>query len=592
MQSEITMRELARRFAERADTVAATADAAVQPRLRSCVVEPLNRLAGDEPMVAGGDADRPDGDGMWRLARDVAAACLRADAPLELLEAAATLTALACDPRGPDGADAAAERLHEMDELLAGLDPMLHIATDGPYLVTGPVTIHDHLGSALAHPPITSLCRCGVSEAKPACDGACHRTGFAAAKDPKRVPDRRDEYVGQQVTVLDNRGLCQHSGLCTDRLATVFHSGSEPFVTPSGGRMDEIVRAVRDCPSGALSFALDGVEARTQVDHAGTRPPVIEVTCNGPYRLTGGIAVVDAEGRPVDRNTGASLEHAALCRCGHSQNKPFCSGMHWYVGFVDPVSDPSALPSIFEWAGGLPALTRMARLFYEKHVPADPLLGPLFAQMSADHPERVAAWLAEVFGGPKVYSADFGGSQGGYTRMISQHLGKCLSEQQRQRWIALLTTSANEAGLPNDPEFRSAFGSYLEWGTRLAVENSQTDARPPANMPVPHWDWNTAAGPPGSRVSAQAPEAAAPPPIIAPAPDEPVSFAAHIKPLFRQRDRASMLFVFDLWSYEDVQTHADAIAERLRAGTMPCDGTWPGDQIDVLTRWIAEGKRA
>lgn len=51
--------------------------------------------------------------------------------------------------------------------------------------------------------------------------------------------------------MLDNRGICQHSGLCTDRLSGVFHARGEPFVTPSGGRLDEIIRAVRDCPSGA-----------------------------------------------------------------------------------------------------------------------------------------------------------------------------------------------------------------------------------------------------------------------------------------------------------------------------------------------------
>ena len=64
--------------------------------------------------------------------------------------------------------------------------------------------------------------------------------------------------------------------------------------------------------------------------------------------------------------------------------------------------------------------------------------------------------------------------------MISQHLGKELTEEQRARWVALLLRSAREAGLPNDAEFRSAFGAYIEWGSRLAVENSQSGARPPA----------------------------------------------------------------------------------------------------------------
>jgi CDGSH-type Zn-finger protein/uncharacterized Fe-S cluster protein YjdI len=207
-----------------------------------------------------------------------------------------------------------------------------------------------------------------------------------------------------QLTVFDNRGICQHSGFCTDRLNTTFHTEGD-FVTPSGGRMDEIIRAVRNCPSGALSYAIDGVEARSQVDWDNHREPAIEVSKDGPYRVTGGLPLTDESGEPVDRTAGSSLEHYALCRCGHSQNKPFCSGMHYYVDFKHPVPDPDRVPTLFEWFGGLPALTRMTRLFYEKHVPQEPLLAPLFANMSPDHPVRVARWLAEVFGGPKLYTS-------------------------------------------------------------------------------------------------------------------------------------------------------------------------------------------
>jgi hypothetical protein len=175
--------------------------------------------------------------------------------------------------------------------------------------------------------------------------------------------------------------------------------------------------------------------------------------------------------------------------------------------------------------------------------------------------------------------------------MISQHVGKCLTEEQRTRWVALLLQSANEAGLPNDPEFRSAFSSYIEWGSRLAVENSQTNARPPEHMPMPHWDWNTAAGPPGSRVSALAPATEeVEEEVMLPTAGEPVHFEEHIKPLFRPRDRQSMSFAFDLGDYKDVSEHADAILARLRAGTMPCDGAWPESKIDVFQRWVEGGK--
>ena len=93
------------------------------------------------------------------------------------------------------------------------------------------------------------------------------------------------------------------------------------------------------CPSGALSYAIDGREARDQVDQ--DCPPTIEVSKDGPYRITGGIPLTDGQGNCEQRNQGASLEHYSLCRCGHCQNKPFCSGKHWYVNFHDPVTDPN-----------------------------------------------------------------------------------------------------------------------------------------------------------------------------------------------------------------------------------------------------------
>ena len=71
---------------------------------------------------------------------------------------------------------------------------------------------------------------------------------------------------------------------------------------------------------------------------------------------------------------------------------------------------------------------------------------------------------------------------------------------------------------------------------------------------------------------------------------EPVSFEIDVKPLFRERDRSSMEFAFDLWSADDVSENADAILDRLKAGTMPCDGAWPKEQVDLFERWVARGK--
>lgn len=79
---------------------------------------------------------------------------------------------------------------------------------------------------------------------------------------------------------------------------------------------------------------------------------------------------------------------------------------------------------------------------------------------------------------------------------------------------------------------------------------------------------------------------------LASVPDDPLHFEENIKPLFRERDRDSMRFAFDLWSLDDVSTHADAILERLEAGTMPCDGAWPAERVADFRRWIDAGKPA
>jgi len=72
---------------------------------------------------------------------------------------------------------------------------------------------------------------------------------------------------------------------------------------------------------------------------------------------------------------------------------------------------------------------------------------------------------------------------------------------------------------------------------------------------------------------------------------ESPSFEKDIKPLFREGDRRSMEFAFDLWSYDDVSQNADAILGRLRNGSMPCDGAWPEDQIQRFQGWIESGKQ-
>jgi CDGSH-type Zn-finger protein/truncated hemoglobin YjbI len=502
-----------------------------------------------------------------------------AGGPPELLEAAAALQelALAHAAHGDDNQAALRERFRQAE---AGVARSVQLVPNGPYVLTNVDDLVDGLGDPILTRPQMALCRCGESARKPWCDGSHASAGFVDGKDPNRVPDRRDTYPGVALTVLDNRGTCQHSGYCTNRLPLAFRVDEEPFVAPSGGRMDEIVRAVRDCPSGALSYSVDGREARDDVDWHDERAPAVSVTIDGPYRVTGAVQLVDATGTPVVRNEGASMEHYALCRCGHSQNKPFCSGMHWYVGFRDPIPDPARPPTLYEWCGGLPALTRVTRLFFERYVPEDPLLAPLFSDVPPDVAARVAEWLGEVFGGPRRHPDGVGGSP----QLLARRDGREVSEPQRARWVQLFSRAAQDAGLSSDPAFWSAFAAYLEWGSRQAAELSAVPVSPEPTRP--RWDWGPA-GPPAPQVDVTTGSAGTD--VAPPGPGDPVSFAAHIQPLFRQRDRQSMAFAFDLGSYDAVREHAQAIIERLRAGTMPCDGPWPAQKTELFQRWVDDG---
>jgi hypothetical protein len=72
---------------------------------------------------------------------------------------------------------------------------------------------------------------------------------------------------------------------------------------------------------------------------------------------------------------------------------------------------------------------------------------------------------------------------------------------------------------------------------------------------------------------------------------QPLSFERDIRPLFRDKDRTSMLRAFDLWSFADVVAHQGAILDQVRAGHMPCDGAWPAQDVSMLAEWVAQGSQ-
>jgi uncharacterized Fe-S cluster protein YjdI len=162
--------------------------------------------------------------------------------------------------------------------------------------------------------------------------------GFSSANkaldendDKKKIviKDKRRDYPGKEITVHDNRSICSHAAECVNNLSSVFKLGSRPWINPDASKMNEIIDVVRKCPSGALSYSIDGVEHR---DPEEQRSPTVTVLKNGPYHITGGIELI---GENTQFGEGASKEHYTLCRCGASENKPFCDGAHKSLKFND-----------------------------------------------------------------------------------------------------------------------------------------------------------------------------------------------------------------------------------------------------------------
>jgi hemoglobin len=138
----------------------------------------------------------------------------------------------------------------------------------------------------------------------------------------------------------------------------------------------------------------------------------------------------------------------------------------------------------------MPVIEKWIEHFYAR-LRLDPALAPIFAHMNDEHPAIVAEFIGEVLGGPETYSR----TRGGHPRMVTRHLGRHLTQEQRTRWMQRLFESADAVGLPADPEFRSAIVAYFEWGSRLAVINSQDGATVDANAPMPKWGWGVPGGP-------------------------------------------------------------------------------------------------
>jgi CDGSH-type Zn-finger protein len=225
-----------------------------------------------------------------------------------------------------------------------GEKPKIVPLPNGPYYLvddTEPKLV-ENLKNSKGEPLLAirgvSLCRCGASNNKPFCDGTHGKIGFSSENkkeddennnDHHIVKDKRKNYVGKRLTIHDNRKICSHAAECVNNLPSVFKMNARPWINPDAVEIEEIIDTIRKCPSGALSYSLDGIEYRDQNE----RKPMITVSKDGPYHVTGGINLIGDDN--IQWAEGSSKEHYVLCRCGASNNKPFCDGMHRVINFKD-----------------------------------------------------------------------------------------------------------------------------------------------------------------------------------------------------------------------------------------------------------------
>ena len=207
---------------------------------------------------------------------------------------------------------------------MADEKPRITVLKDGPLKVENLEIFKNSKGEDIPLKSLMVLCRCGVSENKPFCDGAHLKINFRGAKSPDRLKSEVDEYVGKNITILMNDSICAKNGACINNLPEVFLK-EEPWVNPDGASVSKIMELIDSCPSGAISYKI-GDECYT----GGKRDPAIKISKDGPLVVVGSIELVDDEGSKPE-----CAEHYTLCRCGVSKNKPFCDGSHHDIEFKD-----------------------------------------------------------------------------------------------------------------------------------------------------------------------------------------------------------------------------------------------------------------
>ena len=144
------------------------------------------------------------------------------------------------------------------------------------------------------------------------------------------------------------------------------------------------------------------------------------------------------------------------------------------------------VPTLYDWAGGEAAFRRLIDAFYDR-VERDELLTGFFpGGVTEEHRAHVTLWWSEVFGGSRVYTD----VRGGYATMLEHHRGLNITGDERFRFASLMSLAADDAQLPDDPEFRAALTAYMEWAVGDVLAYSAEGSVVPPGVPMPRWSWD------------------------------------------------------------------------------------------------------
>jgi CDGSH-type Zn-finger protein len=207
---------------------------------------------------------------------------------------------------------------------------------NGPYLVTGGLRVTTKSPVVSEHgEPLTwktgepietaerfALCRCGESSNKPFCDGTHARTEWDGSDGAPRdaYAQRAAGLGGEGLEIFDDRAVCVHAGFCGNQVTNVWKMAAR---TGDSRVRAQAMAMIERCPSGALTYAVDGEQIEPDL------PTEIAVIPDGPLWVSGGGAVERADGTALERR-----HRVTLCHCGQSASKPLCDGSHKEAGFT------------------------------------------------------------------------------------------------------------------------------------------------------------------------------------------------------------------------------------------------------------------